>query len=107
MSSSKLDISGVFQPVTVQARPTQLSLPAHAVRIRKNGIEFRTDKPIVTWTEMTVDLESPNGMKVHCRGVVVACTGSRHTGYTISMVFMNLSRQSQEHLSSLAVQRPA
>lgn len=103
MTSSKLDTSGAFHPVTVQGQQTRLSLPANAVKIRKNGIEFRTGNPIAIWTEMSVDLESPlHGKKVHCRGVVVACNGNRHSGYVVSMIFMNLSRQSQEHLSSLA-----
>ena len=41
MSTSKLDTSGVFQPVTVKSDRTTLNLPQAAVRIRKNGIEFR------------------------------------------------------------------
>jgi hypothetical protein len=103
MSSSKLDTSGVFQSAPDATPKTRLSLPAQAVKIRKNGIEFLTNNPITAWTEMTVDLESPkNGKRVRCRGIVVACNGSRHSGYIVSMVFMNLSRQSQEHLSSLA-----
>ncbi len=108
MSSTKLDTSGVFEPVTVPSPPTQLSLPPGAVKIRKNGIEFRSDKPIPVWTEMTVNLESPlHGKKVQGRGVVVACNGHRHAGHVVSMVFMNLSRQSQAHLSSLAFSQRA
>lgn len=52
---------------------------------------------------MTVDLYSAaDGKKVHCTGVVVDCQGNRHSGYIVSMVFMNLSRQSQQHLTKLA-----
>jgi hypothetical protein len=52
---------------------------------------------------MTVTLLSPGDTaKVHCTGVVVACDGNRHTGYAVSMLFMNLSRQAQERLSFLA-----
>jgi hypothetical protein len=103
MSTSKLDTSGAFQPVTVQGLQTRLTLPNHAVRIRKNGIEFCSADPIQVWTEMTVDLHSPSdNKKLKCTGVVVASKGDRHNGYTVSMVFMNLSRQSQEHLSFLA-----
>ena len=103
MSTSKLDTSGVFQPLTIQSEQTQLTLPAHAIRVRKSGIEFRTVKPIPTWTEMTVDLLSPaDGKKVHCTGVVVDCNGNRHVGYLVSMVFLNLSRQSQQRLAELA-----
>lgn len=52
---------------------------------------------------MNVDLRSPrDSKKVHCTGIVVDCIGSRHTGYLVSMVFMNLTRQAQERLSQLA-----
>jgi hypothetical protein len=108
MSSSKLDTSGVFEPVTVHAHQAQLTLSAETVRIRKNGIEFRTAKPIPTWNEMTVEMQSPEAAKkVRFTGVVVACDGNRHTGYQVSMVFTSLSRQSQERLQTLASARLA
>ena len=108
MSTSKLDTSGVFQPVTVLGDQTAFSLPPAAVRIRKNGIEFRSPTPIPLWTEMTVALQSPGDTKkLHCTGIVVACNGNRHTGYAVSMLFLNLSRQSQERLSLMAHSRLA
>jgi hypothetical protein len=107
MSTSKLDTSGVFHPLKIQSQQTRLTLPSHAVRIRKNGIEFRTAHAISAWTEMTVDLYSPaDGKKIHCTAIVVACNGNRHTGYAVSMLFLNLSRQSQERLAELAAPRP-
>ncbi|MDX1952767.1 MAG: PilZ domain-containing protein [Verrucomicrobiota bacterium] len=103
MSTTKLDTSGVFQPLNIDVQQTRLTLSADAVRIRKNGIEFHSEQPITPWTEMTVDLFSTaDARKVHCTGVVVACNGNRHTGYQISMVFMNLSPQSQERLDLLS-----
>ncbi len=52
---------------------------------------------------MTVTLQSTRDSgKVHCTGVVVACTGSRHDGYSVSMVFTSLSKQSQARLNLLA-----
>ena len=103
MSTSKLDTSGVFQPVTVKTDRTTLNLPQAAVRIRKNGIEFRSPTPMPAWTEMTVNLHSiGTGKKVNCTGIVVACEGNRHAGYAVSMLLMNLSRQSQEQLNLLA-----
>ena len=103
MSTSKLDTSGVFQPLTFQTQQTRLELPADAVRIRKNGIEFRSPTPIPAWTEMTVDLQSPGETKrIRGTGIVVACDGNRHIGYAVFMVFLNLSRQSQERLNFLA-----
>lgn len=103
MSSSKLDKSGVFDPLTVQTPQTKLNLPPNAVRVHKNGIEFRTAKSFPIWKEMTVEMQSPgNPKKVHFTGVVVACNGNRHTGYVVSMVYTSLSRQSQERLNMLA-----
>jgi len=102
MSTSKLDTSGIFQTVAPAAHPTRLHLHSKAVRICKNGIEFLSAAPIAAWKEMSVELQTPKDGKVQCRGVVVSCIGSQHSGYVVSMVFMNLSRQSQERLSSLA-----
>src|SRR5262245_12498236 len=88
MSTTKLDTSGIFQPTKISSAQTRLALPSTAIRFRKNGIEFRADKPIPAWTEMTVDLQSPvDGKRVHCTGVVVDCAGNRHSGYLVSMVF--------------------
>jgi hypothetical protein len=107
MSTSKLDTSGVFQALTLETSSTNLSLSATDVRIRKNGIEFLNPSAIAPWTEMTVELHSPrDGRKVRATGVVVDCSGSRHTGYSVSMIFMNLSRQSQAHLDTLAFSQP-
>ena len=102
MSTSKLDTSGVFQGLQIHGAQTRLSLSPSAVRIRQNGVEFRADKPIGQWTELTIDLTSEDGEKVHCNGVVVECNGNRHMGYQISILFMNLSRQAQERLDLLA-----
>jgi hypothetical protein len=87
----------------VQARQTRLSLAPADVRIRRNGVEFRSDTPINPWTEMTVTLQSNRDSgKVHCTGVVVACNGNRHNGFTVSLVFTSLSKQSQARLDLLA-----
>ena len=55
------------------------------------------------WTEMTITLQSSkDGSKVHCTGVVISCTGNRHTGYHVSMVFTNISKQAQARLNLMA-----
>lgn len=106
MSSSKLDTSGFFQSVPVTGQKTCLTLPANSVRIRKNGIEFHSRNSMSMWKEMTVVLEAPGeNRKVHCTAVVVASEGNRHEGYRVSMVFVNLSRQSQERLNGLTYSR--
>ncbi|MGD0412415.1 MAG: PilZ domain-containing protein [Verrucomicrobiota bacterium] len=84
--------------------PTQcLNLPAEAVRVRKNGIEFRSKDSFQPWTEMTLSLQrTGESKKIHCTGVIVACDGNPHQGYTVSMLFTNLSRQSQARLLGYA-----
>ena len=57
MSARKVTNPELLQPLTVHAQTTRLDLPARAVRIRRNGIEFRADTPIPVWTEMTVAMQ--------------------------------------------------
>ena len=103
MSASKVQTTGSFQEVTVEARQTRLSLSSNSVIIHKNGIEFRSPTLFSEWAEMTLTLQSPDsGGRVHCTGVVIACTGNRHTGYHVSMVFTGLSKQAQARLSTMA-----
>ncbi len=53
---------------------------------------------------MTLTLSSPkDGGKVHCNGVVIACTGNKHAGYHVSMVFTGLTKQGEARLSAMAV----
>ena len=109
MSARKIESAGSFhQHVTVEARQARLSLSSQSVIIHRNGIEFRSSTPFAPWTEMTLTLQSQreNG-RVHCSGVVIACTGSRHSGYHVSMVFTGLSKQAQARLTSMASARPA
>jgi len=106
MSGRKLGNAEDFPPVTVQSKTTRLDLPASAIQIRKNGIEFQCSTPFQIWSEMTVSLQTPLETKAfNCTGVVVACNGNRHAGYVVSMVFTNLSRQAQARLTSLAYSR--
>ena len=78
-------------------------LSPQSVIIHKNGIEFRSAGAFAPWTEMTVTLQSPHDAgKVHCNGVVIACTGNKHAGYHISMVFTSVSKQAQARLSQMA-----
>jgi hypothetical protein len=103
MSASKVQITGSFQEVTVEARQTRLSLSPDSVIIHKNGIEFRSAAPFSEWAEMTLTLRSPGGGgSFHGTGVVIACTGNRHTGFHVSMVFTGLSKQAQARLATMA-----
>ncbi|HET7623784.1 MAG TPA: PilZ domain-containing protein [Verrucomicrobiae bacterium] len=103
MSARKITTGLAPQNVTVDARHVRLSLSPGSVIVHKNGIEFRSATPFAAWTEMTLTLRSPkdNG-SVHCSGVVISCTGNKHSGYHISMVFTGVSKQAQARLSTMA-----
>ncbi|MEY2409798.1 MAG: hypothetical protein QOF48_2468 [Verrucomicrobiota bacterium] len=104
MSARKIGNSELFQRVTVQAPATKLDLPAASVRVRRNGIEFRTQDAIPIWAEMTVAMQTPQvSGKVQFNGVVVACDGNRHTGYAVSMLFTSVSKQAQARLATMAM----
>jgi hypothetical protein len=103
MSNGKLDTSGVFSPLEIESNETHLSLPTDAVKFHKNGVVFECGKAIPIWTEMTVDLRSPrDGKRIRGNGVVVACHGNRHSGFSVAMVFLNLTPQSSRALNALA-----
>jgi hypothetical protein len=105
MSARKIGNAGLLQqPLAAPNRTTRLDLPAGALRLRKNGIEFRSDHSIPVWTEMTVAMEMPpEKKKLNLMGVVVACSGNAHAGYVVSMLFTNVSKQVQARLDSLVL----
>lgn len=103
MSARKADSAGSLgSHVTVQARQTRLSLSPNSVVIRKGGIEFRSHAPFAAWTEMTLTLQTPDARRVHCSGVVIACTGNKHTGYHVSLAFTGISKQAESRLAMMA-----
>jgi hypothetical protein len=103
MSARTIQSTGSLQQFTVEARQTRLSLSPNSVIVHKNGIEFRSAAPFAAWTEMTMTLQSPgDGGRLHCAGVVIACTGNKHAGYHVSMVFTSLSKHAQARLSTMA-----
>ena len=100
MSARKADTASSAANVAIPTRQTHLTLLRDAVWVRKDGIEFRSDKAFPLWTEMTVTLESPRDSgTATCNGVVVGCSGNRHIGYVVTMVFTGLSPQSLERLN--------
>src|SRR5713101_7856506 len=104
MGARKIEaVSSLSQQVTVEARQTRLSLSPSSVILHKNGIEFRSATQFSPWTEMTLTLQSrQENRKVHCNGVIISCTGSKHSGYHVSMVFTGVSKQAQARLSQMA-----
>ena len=107
MSARKIGSqTGLGDQVMVEARQASLTLPPEAVSLHRGGIEFRSQKPFPRWVEMTVSIQSPHdGAKVNCTGVVVDCTGNRHGGYHVSMVFTSLSKVAESRLNSILYSR--
>ena len=104
MSARKIgSLDSSKQQVTIGGRQSSLELSMDAVAIHKSGIEFRSPTPFNEWAEMTVALQSPNdSSQVQCSGVVIACSGSKHTGYRVSMVFTSMTESAQAQLNSMA-----
>jgi hypothetical protein len=103
MSARKIESGSFQQQVTVEARQARLTLSPGSVILHKNGIEFRSATAFSPWTEMTLTLQSPGGSgRVNCNGVVISCTGNKHAGYHVSLVFTGLTKQAQARLSTMA-----
>jgi len=102
MSARKASSSYIPANVVVQGREAALTLSEDAVLIHRGGIEFRSPQPFNTWTEMTVSLRAPDNGVINCAGVVISCSGNRHAGYHVSMVFTSLSKQAQARLNALS-----
>ncbi len=102
--SARTAVARPASPLLAACEPKAAPLPAGCFHLRKNGIEFRSATPIGEWTEMTMTLESSaGGRQVRCTGVVVACHGTRHSGYQVALLFTDLSRQTQARLNRLAL----
>ena len=104
MSARKIgSVSSLEGQVTIEARQASLTLAPEAISLHRGGIEFRSEKAFPRWVEMTVSIQSPHdGAKVNCTGVVVDCTGNKHAGYHVSMVFTGLSKQAESKLAAMA-----
>jgi len=104
MSARKLgNANSYHQPITVEARQTRLELSPDAVVIHKSGVEFRSPVPFNLWTEMTVALQSRHDeTPIQCSGVVIACSGNKHVGYRVSLLFTGMSKHAQSRLNSMA-----
>jgi hypothetical protein len=104
MSARKAEPGSITHQVTLDAPQKQLHLSPSSIVLRKSGIEFRSPSSFPSWTEVTLTLCSPfDGGKIRCNGVVISCTGNKHAGYHISMLFTNLSKQAEARLSAMAL----
>ena len=103
MSARKAASNGFTnEAITLQGRESRLTLSEDSVVIHRGGIEFRSPSPFATWTEMTLALRARDNGIVNCSGVVISCSGNKHTGYHVSVVFTSLSKQAQAKLAQMA-----
>ena len=108
MSARRIQGGSLQDEVTLQARETRLTLSQDSVVLSPNGIEFRSLSPYVRWTELTLALQPAGGEgKISCSGVVVACSGNKHTGYHVSVLFTALSKQAQSRINQIAATQTA
>jgi hypothetical protein len=106
MSARKITNHGNPEHLTVNSRKASLTLSPDAVSIHKGGIEFRSESSFPIWVEMTVTLQSPHdGATVNCTGVVVGCSGNKHAGYQVSMVFTSMTKQAEAQLNTIVYSR--
>jgi hypothetical protein len=105
MSARQLDVSPARERfLPPPANPSApLCLPAGAVRVHRNGIEFHYSRPLAIWTEVAVRVCRPGEAgELTCTGVVVSCTGSPRAGYHVSMVLIGLAPRTERELAALA-----
>lgn len=102
MSARKVNSTSLIPDnVAVQGREARLTLSADSVVILRSGIEFRSPKAFAAWTEMNLALRTRDNRVVNCSGAVISCSGNKHAGYHVSMVFTGLTKQAQERLGKL------
>jgi hypothetical protein len=103
MSAKKISPSGILEnSVKLAGRQATLDLAAERISIHKNGIEFRSPNPFTEWSEMTVSLQSPvDGSNLSCHGIVVACAGTKHAGYHVSMLFTGMTPEAEKQLGKI------
>ncbi len=106
MSARKITNHVSPEHLTVNSRKASLTLSPDAVSIHKGGIEFRSQSSFPIWVEMTITLQSPHdGATVNCTGVVVGCSGNKHAGYQVSMVFTSMTKQAEAQLNTIVYSR--
>ncbi|GDY22662.1 hypothetical protein LBMAG56_40090 [Verrucomicrobiota bacterium] len=102
MGAKKILSTRDRNPLNVQSPETTLSLGAGQYTLWQSGIEFHSPKPLALWGEMVVEVTTvADQKKINANGIVVECRGNRHSGYAVTMVFMNLTKQAQGELSHL------
>ena len=102
MGAKRLASSGNLNPLNIQSPETTLSLGAGQYTLWQSGIEFHSPQPLALWGEMAVEVTTlADQNKINAHGIVVESRGNRHSGYAVTMVFMNLTKQAQGQLSHL------
>ena len=103
MAASRINSCRPVPACVLEALGVSVPPGTSGLRIRPNGIEFKSDSPFALWTEMTVGVQAPGfAAPIRCTGVVVACEGNRHGGYVTSVLFLDLTPWSKQRLRELA-----
>lgn len=100
--SARKAASSIRSNATIPVREAQLTLTADNVVIRRGGIEFRSPNSFAPWTEMTIAIRAFDNQVVNCSGVIIGCTGSRHQGFHVSMVFTSITEKAQQQLTVIS-----
>ena len=89
MAASRTDGWSENPVLVVESGNYRFGLPSDHVQVRKNGVEFWSPTPFELWTEMVVVVgQASSPAQPAGSGVVVACEGDRHRGYSVSVLFL-------------------
>lgn len=106
MPASRFDLPNGVNPVRVSGKDFQLDLGLESLVARRNGIEFKSDNPLPIWRELNVVLHTDQDSPPHrCNGIVVSCTGDRHLGYSICLLFLNLPPSAEQGWAQIVNRR--
>ncbi len=98
MGATKHDLSGVFDAELRGKRARKSTTLDTAFYLNHKGITFISDRAILEWTEVGVELRVPQ--KITCRAVVVECTRCAiEQGFKITLLFLDLPKRAQAQLN--------
>lgn len=68
-------------------------------RMQESGIEFQSQNEIGLYTEMHLQIVNPETQHtIKFKGVVIGCSGDKHKGYQVSLIYTNLTQETQMSL---------
>lgn len=65
-------------------------------QVREAGLEFWSEKELEIYTELHLQVESPeDGSALQFSGVVVDCSGNKHCGFRVSLLYTSINPSTQ------------